>query len=235
MSIPSRFQDRVILITGGSSGIGAATAALFIAEGAKVFIVDLEERDITQRLGPNNATFRKGDVSSPEDCAAAIQECVHAYGRLDVLFHNAGTLAPPAKVPDQDVAIFQKVILTNLGGLFYLARAAIPIMQKQGSGSIIATASTSGLSGAMSVAPYAASKAATINLVKTMALDHAKDGIRVNCVIPGMTNTPMVSMQIEAIRANMEPMTYCVTDRCLCSNASAEGRARWKDSHGSFR
>ena len=193
MAASSRFHNRVVFITGGSSGIGAATAALFVAEGAKVFIADLEARDIISSLGSSNATFQKCDVSSPEDCAAAVEACIKTYGKIDILFHNAGTLCPPAYVPDVDVAAFHKVLLTNLGGLFYLSKAAIPHMRKQGGGAIIATASTSGFSGAMSIAPYAASKAAIINLTKTMALDHAKDGIRVNCVVPGMTKTPMTA------------------------------------------
>ncbi|KAK3058728.1 hypothetical protein LTR09_000293 [Extremus antarcticus] len=188
-----RFQDQVVLITGGTSGIGATTASLFLAQGAKLFNTDLEERNIKSSLGSKNVDFYKCDVSSPEDCEAAVKACVDIHGRIDILFHNAGILCQPAEVPDQDVALFQKVLLTNLGGLFYLSRAAIPYMRKQGKGSIIATASTSGLSGAMALSPYAASKAGIINLVKTMALDRAKDGIRINAVAPGYTNTPMTA------------------------------------------
>jgi meso-butanediol dehydrogenase/(S,S)-butanediol dehydrogenase/diacetyl reductase len=200
-----RFNDRVVLITGGSSGIGESTTTLLLAEGAKVFITDLEERDVVSRLGSNNAGFYKCDVSSPEECEAAIKACVEIHGRIDVLFHNAGMLCPPDQVPDQDVAIFQKVLLTNLGGLFYLAKAAIPYMRKQGSGNIIATASTSGLSGAMGISPYAASKAGIINLIKTMALDHAKDGIRVNAVAPGKNR----SMQQECRMAYSRDSAKC--------------------------
>ncbi|KAK5174689.1 uncharacterized protein LTR77_001771 [Saxophila tyrrhenica] len=202
-----RFQDHVVLITGGAnaSGIGAVTASLFLAEGAKVFIADLEERDIASYLGSKNVGFCKCDVSSPEECEAAVQACVEIHGRIDILFHNAGMLCPPAHVPNQDVGVFQKVLLTNLGGLFYLSKVVIPYMQKQGKGSIIATASTSGLSGAMSISPYAASKAAVINLVQTIALDHAKDGIRVNAVAPGLIDTPMTAgfSQMPALRDDM--------------------------------
>ena len=88
-----RFTDKVVLITGGSSGLGADTAELFVNEGAKVFVVDLEERDILNRIGPKNAHYQRCDVSSPEDCENAIKSCVEHFGRLDVLFHNAARVS----------------------------------------------------------------------------------------------------------------------------------------------
>jgi meso-butanediol dehydrogenase/(S,S)-butanediol dehydrogenase/diacetyl reductase len=188
-----RVADQVALVTGGTSGIGAATVSLFLAEGAKVFITDLEERDITSRLSSKNVIFHQSDVSSPDQCEAAVNACVKAYGKIDILFSNAGMFCPPGHVPDADVLMFQKTLMTNVGGLFYLSKAAIPYMRKQGKGAIIATASTTGLGGAMSNSSYAASKAAVINLCKSMALDHGKEGIRVNAVAPGMTNTPMTA------------------------------------------
>ena len=104
-----RFVDKVVLITGGTSGLGADTAELFVSEGAKVFVVDLDERDILKRLG-TNARYQKCDVSSPEDCESAIKACVEKFGRLDVLFHNAARLAPPGTVVDHDVKLFQDMM-----------------------------------------------------------------------------------------------------------------------------
>ena len=187
----ARFTDQVALVTGGTSGLGADTAELFHQEGAKVFVVDLEERDILKRLGDKNAHYQRCDVSSPEDCEKAIAACIEKFGRLDVLFHNAGRLAPVGTVVDHDVKLFQDVINTNLCGLFYLGRAAIPQMRKQGKGAIVATASTSGRFGDYGLCAYSASKAGTINLIRTMALDHAKEGIRINAVCPGYMITPM--------------------------------------------
>ena len=187
----ARFTDQVVLVTGGTSGLGADTAELFMQEGAKVFVTDIEERDILKRLGTENAHYRRCDVSSPEDCEGAIQACVEKFGRLDVLFHNAARLAAPQTVVDLDVKLFQAVINTNLCSLFYLSRIAVPQMRKQGKGTIIATASTAGLAGNYGLASYSAAKAGMINLIRTMALDHAQEGIRINCVCPGYMITPM--------------------------------------------
>ena len=194
----ARFTDQVVFVTGGTSGLGADTTELFLQEGAQVFITDLEERDILHRLGSKNAHFQRCDVSSPEDCEKAIKACIEHFGRLDVLFHNGARLAAVATVVDHDVKLFQDVINTNLCGLFYLSRVAIPQMRKQGKGSIIATASTAGLAGDYGLCSYTAAKAGTVNLIRTMALDHAREGIRVNCVCPGY----MVTRMTQAFRDN---------------------------------
>ena len=181
-----------MLVTGGSSGLGAATSQLFIDEGAKVFVTDLEERGIVEKLGGSkNVTYMKCDVSSPEDCSAAVKACVEKYGKLDVLFHNAARLGVTSTVVDHDVEMFQKVINTNLCSGFYLARAAIPEMRKQGKGAIVNTCSTSGLAGDYGLCSYNAAKAGMVNLTKAMALDHAREGIRVNCICPGYMFTAM--------------------------------------------
>jgi meso-butanediol dehydrogenase/(S,S)-butanediol dehydrogenase/diacetyl reductase len=180
----TRFVDQVIFVTGGSSGLGAETCQLFIDEGAKVFVTDLEERGILKRLGPN-ASYRRCDISDPQDCEAAIGACIETYGRLDVLFNNGARLAPISTVVEHDLTLFQQVINTNLCGLFYLCRIAIPQMRKQGKGAIVATASTAGLRGDFGLCSYSAAKAGTVNLIRTMALDHAREGIRINCVCPG--------------------------------------------------
>lgn len=188
-----RFQDQVVFVTGGTSGLGAATSTLFVEEGAKIFVTDLEERNILSTLGTDRATFRKCDISDPEDCRNAIEQCIKTYGRIDVLFHNAAMLADISTVVSHDVATFQRVINTNLCGLFYLARVAIPYMQKQGKGAIISTASTAGLRGDSGLCSYSAAKAGMVNLTRTMALDHANEGIRINCICPGYMITPMTT------------------------------------------
>ena len=152
----NRFTNRVVFVTGGTSGLGADTCELFVQEGAKVFVTDLEQRDIIQRLGPENAHYQKCDISSVSDCENAVKACVEKFGRLDVLFHNGARLADLATVAEQDVATFEAVIKTNLCGLFYLARAVIPQMRKQGKGAIVTTASTAGLFGDHGLCSYTA-------------------------------------------------------------------------------
>ena len=181
----SRFTGQVVFLTGGSSGIGAKACQLFVSEGAQVFIADLEERNIVQRLGLENAHYMHCDVSNQRDCETAIKACIEKYGRLDVLFANAGILHPHNTVPNQPVDVFHRVMQINLHSLFYLAKATIPQMQKQGKGAIVATSSISGLGGDNGNASYCVSKAGVVNLCRVMALDHAKDNIRVNAVCPG--------------------------------------------------
>lgn len=190
MTPSARFTDRVVFVTGGTSGLGADASEIFANEGAKVFVTDLEERDILQRLGAA-ATYQKCDVSDPQECKEAIEACIKRYGRLDILFHNAAHPGQIAPVTHQDLATFQQVINTNLCSAFYLARIAIPQMQKQGKGVIINVGSISGLFADYGLCSYNAAKAGIINLSKAMALDHAKDGIRVNAVCPGYMVTRM--------------------------------------------
>lgn len=181
------------MVTGGSSGLGAEASALFIKEGAKVMVADLEERDILQQLG-ENAAFQKCDVAKHKDCEAAIKACVDKFGRLDVLFHNAGILTKHDTVVSHDLDTFERVLDVNLKSLFYLGKAAIPQLKSQGGGAIVVTGSTAGMYADYGTCAYNTSKAGVINLARVMALDHARDGIRVNCVCPGLMATPMTTL-----------------------------------------
>jgi meso-butanediol dehydrogenase/(S,S)-butanediol dehydrogenase/diacetyl reductase len=185
-----RFHDRVVFITGGTSGLGAETCELFLNEGAKVFVTDLEERDASARFGPN-AQFYPCNVSDPISCLTAVEACITKFGKLDILFHNGARLSPITTVVDHSIEVFQDVINTNLCGAFYLAKAVIPHMRKQKKGVIINTASISGIRGDYGMASYNAAKAGLVNLTRTMAIDHAREGIRVVSVCPGFMATPM--------------------------------------------
>ena len=197
----SRFSGQVVFVTGGTSGLGLAASQLFIKEGAQVFVADIEERSVIKHLGAEKAHFMRCDVSDPDNCEKAITACIEKFGRLDVLFSNAGILCPYEKIPNQRIDVFQRVIQIDLNSLFYLARVAVPYMQNQGKGNIIATASTSGLGGEVGVAPYTAAKAGLINLCRVLALEYALEGIRVNAVCPGHMITPMADNLLQSPQA----------------------------------
>ncbi|PVH74691.1 NAD(P)-binding protein [Cadophora sp. DSE1049] len=186
------FKDKVVFITGGTSGLGLATTKLFLASGAYVFCVDLHERSILTTLPSPNLAFLHCDVSDPSACHTAVTACIQRFSRLDILFSCAGILAPLQTVVDLPIADFQNTINTNLCATFYLCKAAIPHMKKQGGGAIVRVASTSGLYADYGFCAYNASKAGVINLTRSIALDHARDGIRANVVCPGSMRTPMV-------------------------------------------
>ncbi|KEF62520.1 uncharacterized protein A1O9_00493 [Exophiala aquamarina CBS 119918] len=129
--------------------------------------------------------------SDPKSCFTAVETCIEKLGRIDVLFHNAGRLSPIVTVVDHDVDDFNKVIMTNLCGAFYLAKAVIPHMKKHGKGVIVNTASVSGIGGDYGLSSYNAAKGGLINLTRTIAIDHARDGIRAVTVCPGFMDTPL--------------------------------------------
>lgn len=194
-TLRQRFTDKVVFVTGGTSGLGKATSLLFAAEGAQIFSTDLEERDILKSLPESaHAVFRVCDVADPAACEDAVAACVAHFGRLDVLFHCAGSPGGVAPVTRLPVETFQRAINVNLCSAFYLARVAIPAMVRNGGGAIVNVASTSGLFGDYGLCAYNAAKAGVINLTRAMAVDHAHEGVRVNTVCPGFMVTPMTTV-----------------------------------------
>jgi len=184
------------LITGGASGIGRATALLFAHEGAAVAVVDLDEvggqavvRAIADEGG--QAIFVRCDVSLAADCQRAVQRTVDELGGLDVLFNNAGIIRR-ASVLETSEGEWDGVMAVNVKSVFLLSKYAIPVMVQAGGGVIINTASGWGLVGGRKAAAYCASKGAVVLLTKAMALDHGQQNIRVNCICPGDTDTPML-------------------------------------------
>jgi meso-butanediol dehydrogenase/(S,S)-butanediol dehydrogenase/diacetyl reductase len=177
--LAERFENKVAIVTGGSSGIGAASVERLVNEGAKVFIADLKPPKKTSE----RVAFRRTDVTSLADATAMVEAAVARFGRLDVLVNNAG-IGCLDETPDLGEAVWNQVFALNVSAVFYVCRAAIPILRRQG-GAIVNVASISGLAGDYGFTAYNASKGAVINYTRSLALDCAHDGIRVNALCPG--------------------------------------------------
>lgn len=191
----ARFGGKVALVTGGASGIGAAAVRLLHGEGASVVIADLDAaggQALAGELGAGRAVFQPTDVSDFAQVRAAVDCAVERFGRLDVLFNNAG-IGSVSAIADLPVEDWKRVLAINLDGVFFGCKAAIPVMQRQGGGAIVNTASASGLAGDYGFAAYNAAKAGVINFTRTAAIDHARDNIRVNAVCPGPVDTPILA------------------------------------------
>jgi NAD(P)-dependent dehydrogenase (short-subunit alcohol dehydrogenase family) len=196
-------KDKVAIITGAASGIGLAAARRFVAEGAKVVVADVQDAshevgEMTKQGG--EAIFLQVDVSSEAQVDRLIERTVAAYGRLDVLVNCAG-VELSKKITDTSEAEWDRLMSVNLKGVFLCSKAAIPVMQRNG-GVIVNVASELGLVGGSEIAAYCASKGGVVQLTKAMAVDHAGDGIRVNCVCPGPVSTPLLEA---IIRASSDP------------------------------
>ena len=192
-----RLDEKVALITGGTSGIGRATAVLFAAEGAQVAIVGRDEarggqvvREIEASGGAGMGCFVRADVRIAADCERSVAAAIDRFGRLDVLFNNAGVfVANDVLGCDEDEWDLQ--IDTSLKGAFLMSKYALPYMLEQGRGSIVHCSSGWGLVGGEKAAAYCAAKGGMVTMTKAMALDHSRRGVRVNAVCPGDTETPM--------------------------------------------
>lgn len=188
-----RFEGKVAVITGGASGIGAAVARRFVAEGAHVVIGDVNEdggRRLVRELR-NTAEFKRTDVQHMAEVDALMQTAVDRFGRLDILFNNAG-IGAYGRTPDLDPLTWHIVMAVDLHSVFYGCRAAIGHMRKLGEGAIINTASISGLAGDYGLCAYNAAKGAVVNYTRALAIDHARENIRVNAVCPGAIDTPLI-------------------------------------------
>ncbi|MEM7019110.1 MAG: SDR family oxidoreductase [Pseudomonadota bacterium] len=196
MSYNSLLADKIAIITGAGSGIGAASAHRFAEEGACVVVVDIRERKAEQVASEieekgGSALHLQVDVSNADSVRGMVEATIARFGRLDILFNNAGTLRPGTAV-ELSVEDWDLVMGVNVRSVYLGAKYAVPHMEAQGSGSIINTASISGLHGDGNAVVYAASKAAVINLTRALSTDHAPHGVRVNAICPGTIETPPV-------------------------------------------
>lgn len=192
----TRLEGKVAWITGGSSGIGAATARRFVEEGAIVVCADIDDakgRTLVDELksGGGTASYSHCDVTRPDEVRASVDQTVEQYGRVDVIFNNAAT-STGGYVADLDLDGWEQSLRVMLSAALYGMQAAIPHMLAQGGGSIVSTSSIYGLVSNPGNAPYSTAKAGLINLTRTTALEYGRKGIRANCVCPGAVETPML-------------------------------------------
>ncbi|MFN8545489.1 MAG: SDR family NAD(P)-dependent oxidoreductase [Candidatus Binatia bacterium] len=193
-----RLAGRVAIVTGGASGIGAATLRRLAAEGAAVVCADIDdergERLVAElRAGGGQAEFRHVDVASLADQEAAVAFAVDRFGGLDVLHANAAA-SGGGYVAEIDPAVWDQSLRIMLTGAFYGMKAAIPAMLARGGGSIIATSSIEAIQAERMAAPYNTAKAGLVNLTRTVAIEYGRRNIRANCICPGCVDTPMLDL-----------------------------------------
>jgi len=207
------------LIAGGASGIGRATALLFAREGAAISVVDLDEvgsRAVGKEIDHDGsrAIFVPCDVTQAGDCQRAVEQTVRDLGGLDVLVNSAGIIRR-ANVLETTEAEWDQVMAVNVKSVFLLSKYAIPVLAEAGGGVIINVASGWGLVGGPRAAAYCASKGAVVQLTKSMALDHGRQNIRVNCICPGDTDTPMLRDEARQLGEPMEQFLAEAAERPL--------------------
>lgn len=204
-ALSSRLADRVALVTGAASGIGAACAARLSAEGATVVGLDIAEQGETGVT----AAFHLVDVRDEPAVAAAVESVRDSFGRLDIVVHAAGVVSLGA-IDSLDATEWDRVLDINLKGTYLVNKHALGVMTTQGSGSIVNIASIEGIEAFDLVGAYCASKGGVVQLTRQIALDYGRDGIRVNCICPGFIQTPMTAaLQMPG----MEPFRDAVTAR----------------------
>ena len=190
-----RLRDKAAIVTGAASGIGAGTAEVFAEEGASLVLVDRDEDGLTRVRDGLEADGAKavavvGDVADPETARRAVAAAVEAFGKLDVLFNNAGVMTS-GDFRSFDEAAWDAVLNPNLRGIYLMCHAAIPHMLERGEGAIVNTSSVMAFLTEPGYEAYTTSKAGIIGLTKALAVSYAEHGVRANCVCPGWVDTPM--------------------------------------------
>ena len=198
----ARLEGKVAVITGATGGIGSAAAKLFVEEGARVALVDLDEaalRETARSLGEDKASYMAADVTQADETRAYIGAAVDRWGGIDVLLANAGIEGRLANIVEYPIDEFDRVMAVNVRGVWLGIKYAIPEMRERGGGSIVVTSSTAGIAGSAEMSAYNTSKHAVIGLMRSAALEGAEDGIRVNTVNPAPIETRMMR-SIEEMR-----------------------------------
>ena len=202
-----RLQNKVAIITGGGSGIGAATAALFAREGAKVMLVGRTREKLQkamQAINQENVGYCVADVSKVEDTQRYVRETVERFGGVDVLVSNAGDGGQFKPITEYSVEDFDALMATNVRGAWLSAKYVIPQLKKRGGGSIIITSSIAGLGGFPTASPYVTSKHAVIGLTRALSYEGAPYNIRINAVCPGATDTHLLEQMHRQLAPGQE-------------------------------
>jgi 2-keto-3-deoxy-L-fuconate dehydrogenase len=211
-----RLKEQIVIVTGAGSGIGRASALLFVAEGAIVALIDRDQSGMQETMelirdAKGDGSMHCGDVGEGDFAQATVKEIVSRHGRLDALVTAAGWSCG-GTVLTTDPADWDAVFRTNVGGTWLWSRAAVPQMQRQRKGSIVTVASQLAIAGGRGNSAYIAAKGAIISLTRTMAVDFATDGIRVNAIAPGAIDTPMLRRSF-ARHADPEPVREASRNR----------------------
>lgn len=200
------FKDKVMLITGGASGLGFATAKELLSRGAKLCLVDINEEGLKEKkeeLMKENSEAEiltvTADVSKEDEVKNYVDETMKKFGRIDGFYNNAGIEGKQASMGEYDLDMFHKVIEINLMGVYYGLRFVLPIMKEQKYGKIVNTASVAGILGLENQSPYIASKHAVTGMTKSAAVEYSEAGININSIAPGAILTPMVEGSFKQI------------------------------------
>lgn len=210
----ARFEGKTVVVTGAGHGIGRASALRFASEGASVAIVDVRAdegqlvADEVTRAGFVGRAYQ-ADVSDPDHVSEVVAQIVADFGGVDVLHSHAGRLRA-GTVGETDLEEWNRTLAVNVTSMFLMVRAVVPLMQSRGGGAIVTTGSISGLFGEPALAVYTASKAAVVNLTRSLAIDYARTGIRVNCVCPGWVDTGFNNPQFEHDGMSEEEITELI-------------------------
>ncbi|UJL46358.1 SDR family oxidoreductase [Virgibacillus sp. NKC19-16] len=205
-----RLDGKVAIITGGAGNLGQKTAEIFLREGAKVSLVDMDKSKLEQaqkELSDENVMIVEADVTKEEDVKNYVDQTVDKFGSVDIFFNNAGIIGDVGSIDQQSLDNFNKVMSINATGIFLGMKYVIPVMKKQQHGSIINTSSVDGLRGSANMAPYATSKHAVVGLTKTAALEVAENSVRVNSIHPSPVSGNMmetIHQGQSALRGNEE-------------------------------
>lgn len=226
------FTDKVVLVTGGGSGIGRATAVAFAEAGATVVVSDIsvaggqETVSAIRALG-RDALFIQTDVTQAAQVAHMVEQTVAQFGRLDVAVNNAGVEGLPKRTAEGDEAEFDHIMAVNVKGVWLCLKHEITVMLAQGRGSIINMASVAGLVGAHSLPVYSASKHAVVGLTRSAALEYARKGIRVNAVCPSFIRTPMVERAMGMLPQFEQGMIHNHPSRRMGEAAEVSAAILW--------
>jgi NAD(P)-dependent dehydrogenase (short-subunit alcohol dehydrogenase family) len=207
------------IITGGASGIGRAAALLFASAGAAVVIADINDQGgeaVVKKIhaGGGEGIYVHCDVTKAEDCQRTVKKTINSFGGVDILFNNAGIIRR-ASVIDTTEEQWERMMAVNVKSIFLMSKYTIPYMVQAGGGVIVNTSSGWGLVGGRDAVSYCASKGAVVNLTRAMALDHGAQNIRVNCICPGDTDTPMLRVEARQLGENEKTFLDDAAERPL--------------------